>query len=1256
MIELTDLDKNIEAQIEARLKKAQENKQFKDIGRKAGTKKEMRAIEAINIENLGDLEENPAIAEKMVTKKKLWPEVDIEAEREKGTTSGAAFLKYEYHRALSAKPLNHSTARIIYLQFIEVFKEQLEQAKTVEEVRAIGEVMLKTDFVKQIAPEIDTSEDFIANQRTGRRIYVSNIVRHRLEKIFGKAFVNLASAWSRSDAAREKIKKALIYERFSPEQEAEIIATRTPLREKQLEKFQALLNQTLATKNGDELYSLLEGKYRIDKATAKRHFEPQKKVFVDHFTTQVQMLSGPMQLAPELKAREDDWTWYTEKSKKSTEGTQKSKAPKINEYLYLSRLERKGGLKVIERDGPSIKSKYGLSAIQYGNSLTDQESAWMTWLLNGSFSDLQEITGLDLAKINKAGALGIDFATRGTPGSAATYWAGFQVINLNRRTGDGSLAHEWGHYLDNMLSIKVDPQLYSKLNGKLSSFATEHGANDPEINEVIKEIMRFIRKGSGTETKSIEVRGKDNGLRFFKGRFNDINEALAYFTKRYPGNFIKLENRQKSLEKLAYLFGHEKVVIEYPLNSSYQYYDSSLIGGQYWIRGVELFARAFEGYVMQRMEEMNMKSEFLQSSRKFYLTSYNLYPYPQKTDMTYLRPLFDKLFSLIQSKYDAKYVAPSNAERVDESIENISLIDDKKLKPSIEEKQEPDAPEVIITETPAKMKSQEAEDTDLFEDFDALPPKVQAIISKYMDDDAQISYEAGQKMLKEMEAEGYTFEMGLDGVPMNLKKLDKAPAKKLGRFTEVFEIDRTKIDVDPKRFQGRQGEFSEDTVQGIVSKGSYDKSAEPIVVWLDEVSGKYIILSGHSRFEATKRLFEAGQNDLATVPVKQFNGTEEEAIDYATLESNRGSTEEGLISDLKAYKRALETGKNKEYLKRIFKPESRLKKLQNLSHLNTNGKFVQYLADPSASSFSYLERNAQWIGQLRDGLPALTDAHENELFDFIYLTKGGNIKKDVLFNEVDKRVNRIDFDPSQKLNLENRASSNAYTDPLNEKIKEIEKEIEKAQKTIESKRALIVRAKNEGKTEFIDKFQNEIADANSFILQKIEEKERLRQAIGKMERETVADLFSVPQVELMVEKESALEKPKEVKTHFYKKEEEAKKKATGKKFNNAERKKATEQIRKIVDEAIDKPGELTPEQVIAIAQKINSERSLYSQFVDAKSDSAIRRAPTEQNLRIWAKNPGKSDLLGVDSNKKADSTLKRDQGSAAMRFLRRNRK
>lgn len=58
--------------------------------------------------------------------------------------------------------------------------------------------------------------------------------------------------------------------------------------------------------------------------------------------------------------------------------------------------------------------------------------------------------------------------------------------------------------------------------------------------------------------------------------------------------------------------------------------------------------------------------------------------------------------------------------------------------------------------------------TDLFESMDELPKKVQKIIFDFYWEEQ--TFKACEELLVKLEAEGYTFEVGLDAVPFNLTK------------------------------------------------------------------------------------------------------------------------------------------------------------------------------------------------------------------------------------------------------------------------------------------------------------------------------------------------------------------------------------------------------------------------------------------------------------------------------------------------------
>lgn len=333
------------------------------------------------------------------------------------------------------------------------------------------------------------------------------------------------------------------------------------------------------------------------------------------------------------------------------------------------------------------------------------------------------------------------------------------------------------------------------------------------------------------------------------------------------------------------------------------------------------------------------------------------------------------------------------------------------------------------------------------------------------------------------------------------------------KFDPVKEVPRGQIMLRPDLFQGRQTEYSQETVDKIMREG-YDKSREPIEVWFDKKANKYVVISGHSRWEGSERRFRAGQKDLATMPVKAFRGTFEEAQDYAILESNRSGTAEGLLSDLAAYKRAVERGKNHGYLMSIFKSEGRIKQLRDLTYLNPKGLFIDYLAQAAQKSFPYLERNAQWVGQLRAQFPQLTNSHEREMWDYMYGKQAKEIpRRDDFFKLIQKKVGNMFWTPDQPLNLHNVASTGAYANMAADELNRLQSELDQLQErrlTLETNIQRVKSGEGEVSEKRLSEWVNELSLTHQNVLRKIEQIARLQAEQRRVDQNMHFDLFNPP--------------------------------------------------------------------------------------------------------------------------------------------------
>jgi hypothetical protein len=123
-----------------------------------------------------------------------------------------------------------------------------------------------------------------------------------------------------------------------------------------------------------------------------------------------------------------------------------------SEAYVTGKTERKGGPSVdtstVKKSQNVLLDSLAVSGLQYGNSMTDDERKHHTAKTAEAMVDLADALGLPDKAVGMNGKLGIAFGARGRAGAKAHYEPNLNVINLTRKTGAGSLAHEWAHFVD----------------------------------------------------------------------------------------------------------------------------------------------------------------------------------------------------------------------------------------------------------------------------------------------------------------------------------------------------------------------------------------------------------------------------------------------------------------------------------------------------------------------------------------------------------------------------------------------------------------------------------------------------------------------------------------------------------------------------------------------------------------------------------------------------------------------------------------
>ncbi len=351
------------------------------------------------------------------------------------------------------------------------------------------------------------------------------------------------------------------------------------------------------------------------------------------------------------------------------------------------------------------------------------------------------------------------------------------------------------------------------------------------------------------------------------------------------------------------------------------------------------------------------------------------------------------------------------------------------------------------------------------------------------------------------------------------KKREAAPAKPSANVVaEEIAIDQ--IHTDTKRFQNRQDAFSEASANSVAE--NYDPNKfDPIVAWHDNKAKKLFVLSGHSRYEGMKR------RNAKTIAVRYFKGTEAEAIQFAKVEANRGATQETLLEDLAAY-RLMRDGDEGRSIKKLSKAElqkvfkGKVQKLEAYSHLAPGGLFVNALSQGTTSNYPYLERNAQWIGQLRKDHAVISNTSEDNIFHFFYSDKSGRnleLSKDDFFKLAEKKVNQLAKDENilfPECSSDGcRAIQDREADPVKgesyKRLREINETLASVREKLTSKDRK-VRVNTEDERKYL---------VNDLVPKLEAEKERIQRDLNVMDK-TQSSLFGAKMKVLLIDDVSEL--------------------------------------------------------------------------------------------------------------------------------------
>jgi hypothetical protein len=274
----------------------------------------------------------------------------------------------------------------------------------------------------------------------------------------------------------------------------------------------------------------------------------------------------------------------------------------------------------------------------------------------------------------------------------------------------------------------------------------------------------------------------------------------------------------------------------------------------------------------------------------------------------------------------------------------------------------------------------------------------------------------------------------------SVKPKEKVAPKeeKLEQAKGFVSLAVDKLTTSLKDFQGRAKEFSEDTYNRIVNEAKEGilniSSIPPIQVWKNPETGQFVILAGHSRTKAFSDLAEGKVEFADKYKKSDFEKVNTQIVEAETLkeaqkiaqESNQGSAQTVVDNAKYVRESLLPTFNNFNQVKTKLKSlyGSAWARIYAYANLNPKGKAMQMLKQFQDSNESASDdkskKIAEWTGKARSEFGKLTDAHENEIFD--YLLKNDKVKTYAELSELlNRRVNGLEeFNQNEPLNFEQK--------------------------------------------------------------------------------------------------------------------------------------------------------------------------------------------------------------------------------------------
>ena len=682
---------------------------YRDTGYVAGSRKELAATMIKRMAKAGQhvratdidwsaLESNPREAREMVTKANLFGAVDWRALRDAGMDPGAAFLLSRVYAAVPAKPEDAPGARQDYAVAIDTLRDRLEATRSPDELlAALVEIRAERDGEA-------LNEDETARYAASRSAYNDALSGVRALEKTRDGLVERARAAAGELAKQQRELEQRKRRGWGKKPELDTLVDQLQT------EHDALWAESKAFADANGMTAIVHRSERAGSVTSR--FEYPYKADLERALATVQAIKAAAHLrnaaenpltrawsalgsgfsavldyrgykgsdafakhvASVRAGRVADWTW-AETGREVKGATKRSTTFQLQ---VADDFERVGGPEVAVDSTEALKRAFNLREVQSGNWVLDDPNSAKFHVEScaGALADLADLLGVPPEQVSFNGRLAMAFGARGKGGAKAHYEPVQRVINITKMAGGGSLAHEWFHCVDNLAKEATGNE-----PSTAEDFATEAPGSipDPELSAAFAALTSAMTEGPYRRTETLtyteaEGRWAKHNMAVLSGRAaaaikaaRNGQDAADAITRLYEAGALGTPEKKRTRSTFANwrkiaLIHHDTGAdrtVQYAVGrgSSAFLQDAAELdqgeAGKYWSSVREMGARAFSGYVQDRLASANRSNTYLasQADNDAYLRQGLPYrPFPAGEERARINAAFDRLFGLMRDR------------------------------------------------------------------------------------------------------------------------------------------------------------------------------------------------------------------------------------------------------------------------------------------------------------------------------------------------------------------------------------------------------------------------------------------------------------------------------------------------------------------------------------------------------------------------------------------------------------------------------